>query len=250
MVKNSLGISKEGVAFALEIKETYKKHEPICVPGERTRILMPEHLLNRHLDLSAMEDPLPLALMSVRDSEAPMAMAATARISPIARKKPLVSEVMRIVGEKCRHDEVRRCIAILHENDFSPKAIGAVVRQTNTVIIQTRKQFSLALRQNLHALLEGDMAPRQFVIEFFELTENGNLRSDIRQRLVTSLLLSKTVRPGIKFLFLENFDRLPEAVRMSIIKDVLKAPEGHHLEVIKEELAWIVNKEHGPLKYH
>ena len=68
------------------------------------------------------------------------------------------------------------------------------------------------------------------------------------------VLVIPGARPGAlvdKFLFLENFDRLPEAVRMNIIKEVLTAPENHHTEVIKEELAWIVNNEKGgSFKYH
>jgi len=251
-VENKLGITKKGISCALDLKESYKSSQPICIPGEKTKILMPEHLLNLKMDLSTLEDPLPLSLMATRDPESPMSLAAAARLSPLAGKNKFVGEVMKIVADASKHENVTEAIALLHENDFHPKAIGEVVRQTNRAIIQARKQFSSALRQNLHALLEGDMMPRAFVLEFFELTENGNLRHDIRKRLVTSLLLSTTMRPSIKFLFLENFDRLPEAVRMTIIQDVLNAPENHHTEVIKEELAWIVNQEKGgsSFKYH
>lgn len=253
MAKRSskLGITKKGIACALDMKERYKTNQPICMPGEKTKIIMPEDLLDIRKDLSNFEDPMPLSLMATRDPESPMSMAAAARLSPKAKDNKFVAEVMSIVADSSKHDNVIHAIKMLHENDFHPKAIGEVVRQTNKVIIQTRKQFSSALRQNLHALMEGDMAPRKFVVEFFELTENGNLRHDIRKRLVTSLLLSTNIRPSLKFLFLENFDRFPEAVRMTIIKDVLTAPENHHTEVIKEELAWIVNNEKGgTFKYH
>ncbi|WP_419797179.1 MAG: hypothetical protein ACNI26_12675 [Terasakiella sp.] len=250
-LESKLGISRKGISCALDLKEKYKTHQPICVPGEKTKILMPENLLNINLDLESLEDPMPLSLMATRDPESPMSMAAAARLSPKAGKNKFVGEVMRIVADASKHENVTHAINMLHENDFHPKAIGEVVRQTNRAIVQTRKQFSSALRQNLHALLEGEMAPRMFVKEFFHLTENGNLRHDIRKRLVTSMLLSTTIRPSIKFLFLENFDRLPEAVRMTIIRDVLSAPENHHTEVIKEELAWIVNNEKGgSFKYH
>ena len=92
-------------------------------------------------------------------------------------------------------------------------------------------------------LMDGAVAPRQFVKEFFRLTEAGNLRNDIRKKLVLSLLLSDTIRPSIKFLFLENFDRFPNPVRMSLITSVLRAEPSHHTELIKEELKWIVAQE-------
>ena len=80
-----------------------------------------------------------------------------------------------------------------------------------------------ALRHNLKALLDGTIAPRRFVAEFFELTEAGNLRSDIRKKLVLSLLLSENIRPSIKFLFLENLNRLPALTRSAIVSGLMDA---------------------------
>ncbi len=54
-----LGITPGGVKTALGIKETYRKGEPICLPGERARILIPENLMNPGMDLLGMEDRLP-----------------------------------------------------------------------------------------------------------------------------------------------------------------------------------------------
>ena len=76
----ALGISAEGVKVALEIKEGYRNRELIAVPGGDGRLLVPEHLLNHELDLRAMEDPLPLAMMATRDPESPMALAAVTRL--------------------------------------------------------------------------------------------------------------------------------------------------------------------------
>ncbi|MEK9661517.1 MAG: hypothetical protein VW644_07265, partial [Alphaproteobacteria bacterium] len=48
-----------------------------------------------------------------------------------------------------------------------------------------------------------------------------------------------TIRPSIKFLFLEHLERLPVTVRNEIINEALKAPNKPTLEAIKQELAWI-----------
>ncbi|HEC14261.1 MAG TPA: hypothetical protein ENI72_00755 [Rhodospirillales bacterium] len=95
----------------------------------------------------------------------------------------------------------------------------------------------------MRALIDGTLAPRQFVQEFFALTEAGNMRSDIRKKLVLSLLLSENIRPSIKFLLLENFHRMPEPVRHGIISAVLNAPPSHHVDVMKVELKWIIRQE-------
>ncbi|MBL6958706.1 MAG: hypothetical protein ISR52_06985 [Rhodospirillales bacterium] len=238
-----IGISQEGLETALEIKENYKQKELVCVPGEKTRILIPEYLMNHDLNLHGMEDPLPLALMAVRDPEAPMALAAATRLSPVAPKSELITGVFAIMGETTRHPLVKQCVKLITENAFSPDAIAKVRRQTSRVIIKTREEYTLALRHNLHGLMDGAVAPRQFVHEFFELTEAGNMRNDIRKKLVLSLLLSDSIRPSIKFMMLENFQRMPKPVRMAIISAVLKAEPTRHIELIKEELRWILTQE-------
>ena len=242
-MSTGLGISKNGIDAAMQVKESYRSGDPVCLPGEPTRILLPEHLINIDLDLSEFEDPLPLALMATRDPESPMALAAATRLSPKAEHQELIAGVCSLVGEKTRHPLVKRSIDLITENDFSPKAVAFVRTRTSQFIVETRRQYAQALKAILRALLDGDMAPSEFVTQFIQLTEAGNLQSDVRQRLVTSLLLSENVRPGIKFLMLEHFDSFPMPTRQGIIQAVAKAPDSRHIDVLKEELRWIVSHE-------
>ncbi|MEK9752913.1 MAG: hypothetical protein VW338_06845 [Rhodospirillaceae bacterium] len=237
---NALGISQEGLKAALEIKQDYREHRPILMPGEQDRILVPETLMNHHIDLLNLEDPLPLAVMAARDPEAPMALAAAARLSPLGGKTRLLSGITQIIAETSRHDTVKECLRFVQERSFEPSAVAEIRRHASKFIIRTRQQYTAALRDNLKNLLDGTVAPRQFVREFFELTEAGNMRHDIRKKLVLSLLLSPTVRPSVKFLLLENFDRMPKPVQAAIISGVLRADPSRHTEVIKEELRYMV----------
>ncbi len=240
---NALGITQDGLKAALEIKTHYRRHEPIVMPGAGDRMLIPENLMNPNLDLMAMEDPLPLAMVASRDPEAPMALAAATRMCPLGASTKLIAGVLQIVGETSRHPLVRECLGFVSESDFDPTTIAEVRRHASRFIVQTREQYTLALRQNLQSLLDGSIAPRQFVQEFFELTEAGNMRNDIRKKLVLSLMLSGSVRPSVKFLMLENFDRLPKSVRRGIMAAVLAAEPSHHIEIIKEELKYMVAQE-------
>ena len=172
-----------------------------------------------------------------------MALAAATRLCPLSGRTKLISGVMQVVGEMSRHPLVRECLKFVSESDFDPTTIAEVRRHTSRFIVQTREQYTLALRENLQMMLDGSIAPRQFVSEFFELTEAGNMRNDIRKKLVLSLLLSGTVRPSVKFLMLENFERLAKPVRVAIISAVLKAEPTRHTEIIKEELKYIVAQE-------
>lgn len=240
---NALGVSREGLAAALSIKQSYKNREPLVVPGEGDRLLVPENLLNTDIDLQGFEDPLALAMMCSRDPESPMALAATARLCPLGDTTPLVKGVVQIIGETSKHDLVRECLKYVTERAFDPQSIGKVRSHASKIVIESRKQFTLALRENLKCLLDGDLAPRQFVGQFFELTEAGNLRHDIRKKLVLSLLLSSSVRPSIKFLMLENFHRMPRSVQQGILSAVTKAEPSRHTDIIREELHYIVTQE-------
>lgn len=245
---NALGITQDGLKTALEIKGKYQKHEPLIMPGAKDRMLVSENLMNHNIDLLGFEDPLPLAMVASRDPEAPMALAAATRMCPLGTSTKLVAGVMQVVGETSKHPLVRECLSFVSESDFNPATIAEVRRHASRFIVQTREQYTLALRENLQMLLDGSIAPRQFVSEFFELTEAGNMRNDIRKKLVLSLLLSGSVRPSVKFLMLENFERLAKPVRASIISSVLQAEPTRHTEIIKEELKYMVANEIGGLE--
>ncbi|MHC8509772.1 MAG: hypothetical protein ACYYKD_10370 [Rhodospirillales bacterium] len=227
----------------MTIKQSYKAHDPICVPGEDTRILSPEHLLNENLDLMGLDDPLPLALVASRDPESPMAIAAVTRLGPLAAHNPFAAGVLEVAADVSRHPLVKECVSLIKQEAFSPDAVANVRRHAQAFVLRSREQYAEALRGNLRLLLDGAIAPRQFVHDFFDLTEAGNLRTEIRKKLILSLLLSDSVRPSVKFLFLENFERLPRAVRIEIVGAVLRADDSRHTDIIKEELRWMVTRQ-------
>ena len=239
-MRNDLGITQEGLKTALKIKEDYRARRPILMPDEDDRIIVPETMLNHNIDLTTFEDPLPLAMMATRDPEAPMALAAAARLSPLGRQNRLLCGVVEIIGETSKHEAVKECLGYVKDRHFEPSAIVEVRRHATKFVVRSRQQYTAALRENLKSLLDGAIAPRRFVREFFELTEAGNMRHDIRKKLVLSLLLSPSVRPSVKFLMLENFHRMARPVQLAIISGVLRAEPSRHTEIIKEELRYLV----------
>ena len=239
-MENELGFTHEGLQAALRIKEDYKAKRPILMPGSKDTLLVPETVMDHNIDLISFEDPLPLAMMASRDPEAPMALAAATRLSPLGGRTKILSGVVEIIGETSNHEAVKECMEYIQDRHFEPSAIVEIRRQASNFIVRSRRQYTTILRENLKALLEGDIVPRQFVREFFELTEAGNMRNDIRKKLVLSLLLSSTVRPSVKFLMLENFSRMARPVQLGIISGVVQAEPSKHLEIIKEELRYLV----------
>ena len=240
---NTLGFTQEGLSLATKVKRDYKSGDPITVPGDDKRILLPEYLLNRQIHLEGFEDPLPLALVSTRDPESPMAISAAIRLSPLAGKKKLIRGVFDIVKETTKHDAVRKCIDLVTEHDFDPAAIKTLSGHASQYVKQARERYSIALKNNLKALMDGELEPRIFVEQFFALTEAGNLRQEIRKKLVVSLLTAPNIRPSIKFLFLENFERFPAMVRDMIVRELMATPDRPHMDMIRDELKWMAAEE-------
>jgi hypothetical protein len=238
-----LGITEDGLKAAMKIKGQYRRKEPLILPGVDDRVLIPENFMNAGLDLKNLGAPLPLAMVASLDPEAPMALAAAARMCPFGGKTDLLDGILHVVGETSRHPLVRECLEFVCDSNFDPVTIAEVRRHASRFIVKTRHQYTAALKQNLQLLLNGSIAPSQFVKDFFLLTEAGNMRNDIRQKLVLSLLLSGAVRPSVKFLMLENFERLAKPVRRGIMAAVLKAESTRHIEIIKEELKFMIAQE-------
>jgi len=237
--KNNLGFTQEGLELALDLKEKYQNYLPLVVPDGDQKLLMPEHLLNVDIDLQVLEDPLPLAMVATRDPDSPMSVAAAVRMSVMSQRTPLVTEVFGMLGQTSKHPAVKQCVGLVTESAFNPKVIGKVHRNAKQFVSLSRKRYTEALKENLRQLIDGNLNPRTFVAEFFELSEAGNLRVDIRKRLILGLLKSDTIRPSIKFLFLENLERLPAGIRIEIINETMSAANKPSLEAIKQELAWI-----------
>ena len=236
---STLGFTQKGLDLALSLKDNYSGGKPLLVLDKVDKLLMPEHLLNRNIDLQTYEDPLPLAMVASRDPDSPMSIAATIRMCDSAAEMPLVTEVFSMLCETSKHSVVKQCVELVTESNFHPQVIGKIQTNAHKFVALSRKRYTEALRNNLKFLLEGQIEARTFVNDFFKLSEAGNLRVDIRKRLILGLLISDKIRPSIKFLFLENLERLPLGIRRDVINEVINSPDKPNLEAIKQELAWL-----------
>ena len=236
---NIIGITKQGLDLAMSLKDSYASGRPIPVLEKEDKLLMPEHLLNQNIDLQIFEDPLPLAMVASRDPDSPMSVAAAVRMCGNAAETPLVKEVFRMLTETSKHPVVKECVKLIATSSFNPRVVGRVHNNAKEFVALSRKRYTKALKNNLKYLLDGELEARTFVTEFFELSEAGNLRIDIRKKLILGLLVSERIRPAIKFLFLENLERLPVGVRREIINAVINSPDKRCLEAIKQELTWL-----------
>lgn len=244
MSKN-LGFTRSGLDLALQLKRNYSDGKPRIMLGASDTLLMPEHFLNHNIDLQFYEDPLPLAMVAARDPDSPMAVSAAVRMCGIDSKSSFTHEVFGLLKETSKHKVVRTCVDLVLDNSFNPKTVGRFRCSAERFVALSRKNYTELLKRNLRRLLEGEFDARLFVSEFFKLSEAGNLRIDIRKKLILGLLLSERIRPSIKFLFLENLDRLPTTFKKDIINVINNSPSKGNLDIIKKELMWMQGRHSG-----
>ncbi len=239
-----LSVSKESLDLVDKLKKQYQNNNPITMPGTQRDIILPDSLLQNNVDLSVLDSSIPLALIASKDPEPTMAMAASVRMSPKAFQEKLVPDVLRMIAEKTPHNEVRKGIDLMIEHDFNPQAIAHVMRHTQGSIIQARTVYSNKMLNNLNEFLNGTVDSKLFLDKFLKLSGTGNIKTEIQTRLICSLITSKNIRPKIKFMLLEKFDRLPPPIKYAIVDKVLNAPSSEkHIDILKEELSWIVKED-------
>ena len=243
-MSDNLGITPEGVHFALSIRDAYRRGEPLLIPGAQSsdKILIPEHLLNPDLDMDGYDGPMALAVMAAKDPESAMALAAAARLGPRGRDRKLIGGVYEVIGDTSRHALVRDCVHLVTREAFSPNAIQEVRHRASHHVFETREQYRAAMTENLRDLLDGRQTPREFLDDFIELAGAGNLHLDIYKRLVVRLIRSEAVRPCLKFMILERLDQFPKLVQLQIVTTVNAAPKTPEHETLKRELRWIYER--------
>ena len=245
-----LGLTCEGLAFALDIKERYKREEPLLVPGAASsdNILIPEHLLNPDLALCDYDDPMALAVIATKDPESPMSLSATVRLGPLAQKSALVEGMVSLIGEATKHELVADCCKLISNEAFSPEVLSELRHRASHHVFQTREEYRTAMTGNLKKLMRGQMTPGEFLAEFIELARYGNLRLDIYKRLIVKLMRSEGVRPSLKFMILEQLNLFPKVVQLHIVTAVNAGPNTAEFQALRRELQFIYDIRSEPMQ--
>ncbi|HYD30721.1 MAG TPA: hypothetical protein VEB64_07645 [Azospirillaceae bacterium] len=230
------GATDSGLAFAFKLKDKYNQGQGLSIPGDDGWMLSPEYLLNKELYLGHFDDTLVLAMMAARDPSNVMSLAATARLSPRARRRDLVGEILVSVGSESKHDKVRQCVEMAASTSFSDDSVNEIKHIIKTTITDIRKEYFDEMKRSLSEVLQAAVDPRDFVETFFELSEKALIRLDIYSAMVHSLIRSTKVRPLVKILMIENIHRMPKKVKYEVVATIQQMgtdPRNHYL---KQEL--------------
>ena len=92
------GVTDSGLAFAFKLKDKYREGQCLGLPGDDGWLIGPEYMFNRDLSLGHFDDSLVLAIIAARDPSNVLSLAATARLTPRATDRELVSEILTGVG--------------------------------------------------------------------------------------------------------------------------------------------------------
>lgn len=234
--------SSSAVSFAHTIKRRYADGLPLVDPDRPTHRLEPEHLLNGDLHLGPCEHPVVLCLVSTRDPEPSMAMAALARMTPRARDRRMVAGVFGIAVDETRHEPVQDWGRLLLHNDFHPRFEAEFKHATLEQTKEDRDRCRRAMLLNLRHLLDGEIDPDTFFSRFFHLVQEAGVRRETYVQLIQTLLTSKLVRPKVKLMLIDRLERFPLEVRMQVVTSIARCNEDIRLRYLSEELEWALTE--------
>lgn len=230
------GVTDSGLAFAFTLKEKYNQGEGLSIPGDDGWMLSPEYLLNHDLQLGHFDDSLVLAMMAARDPSSVMSLAATARLTPRARRRDLVGEILVSVGSESKHDPVKECVEYAAEHSFNEASVREIRSIIRSTITDIRKDYFDEMKRSLSEVLQVAIDPREFTEKFFELSEKALIRLDIYSAMVHSLIRSPKVRPLVKILMIENIHRMPKKVKFEVVATIQQMGNDSRHHYLKQEL--------------
>jgi hypothetical protein len=235
-------VTQVGQRLARDLREKYREGESLCIPGDNDWLIGPELLLNQDVDIGNFEDPTVLAVVAARDPASAMSLAATARLTPRARKSKLVPEILGEVARSSLHDDVRICIDYAARRSFAPGAQADLERVIRDRINDIRTDCFVKLKNILRDLLETDMAPAPFIDQFFTLSERSRIRGEVYKSMVMTLILSRKIRPMVKVLLINNLGRMPRRVQLDVIAAVSAMPADAEAAYVKTELSYVIEE--------
>lgn len=240
------GLTDKGFAFALDLSDKYKRGMHLSLPDVNGWLVNAEHFLGADWQLGTFEDSMVLATMSVKDPSPVLSLAALARLAPRAGTQELVEEILAGIGDRSSHREVRDTVVFLRDGKMRPEVVAEAQAHARNEIREIRAKGFEALKTVLREVMDGSLGPREFVEEFFELSEKCTIRPEIYAQMLLNLMNSAKIRPLVKLILLENVDRLPTKVRYQVYQTVNALPDMHENFYLKRELAFLLERERAP----
>lgn len=242
-------VTGPGKRLAQSLREKYREGESLCVPGDNDWLIGPELFLNHDVDIGLFEDPMVLAVVAARDPANVMSLAATARLTPRARRSSLVPSILTEVSKSALHDDVRLCIDYAARHSFAPGAQAELEATIKSKISDIRTECFVELRNILRDLLDRDLAPAEFIERFFTLSERSRIKIDVYKSMVMTLITSMKIRPMVKVLLVNNIGRMPRRVQMDVISAVTSMPNDIETAYVKTELAFVIEDSRRTTKH-
>lgn len=229
-------LSEQVISFARDLKARYRIGLPVLAPTDDERPLRPEEVVNRDLDLGFYENPIVLSLIASRDPMTSTALAASARLIYASREQRLIGAIATVAGEMSKHADVRNGIGLAARYKFNPTIAERVADMSMRRVEQDRQQSLQQLVDLVHRLRRGDPVGPNFVADLLRHAYAANLRPEVLQRTVLSILESPTLRSKIKLSLIENLHYFPRHLLVAVATQVNRMPFDSDHAFLKREL--------------
>ena len=231
----SFVLNDQVIDLARQVNRMYRTGLPLLTTEDQSQPIGPDDVLDPDQCIGPLDHPLVLAIMAAKDPFVGMSLAASVRMMPQAHEQRLVAEIVKLVGEVSRHDEVQETCYLAAKDDFAPKVVFGLRKKAEIRIDDARQ---IAMRQLIDAiktLSDGTIVEEPFIDRLLGIVYRCDLRPDTFRNIFVKILLSDRIRARVKLMVIDRLHQFPIQARLELITRLRAvAAGGEHAFLLRE----------------
>jgi hypothetical protein len=233
---SALIMNEEAENCVREVKGRYKRGLPALAPTREERPLKASEMVNRDLDLGAMQHPVMLTLMASRDPFVSTALAASSRLMWDAADREIIAGLAGMIGQISQHEDVRTTADVAARYHFDPEFVQEIGVIAVNRVPEEQDRAMNALSDLLRSVRQLREAPKDFILRLLRLGYACNLSRDTFERLLMSMIRSPDLGPRIRVSVSDNLHLFPRHLLIAVAMEVSRLPGRADCEMLKREL--------------
>lgn len=228
-------LNDQVVDLARQVNRMYRTGLPLLTTEDHARPIGADDVLDPGQSIGALDHPLVLAIMAAKDPFVGMSLAASVRMMPEAQEQRLVAEIIKLVGEVSRHDEVQETCYLAAKDDFAPKIVSGLRQKAEVRIDDARQTAMRQLIDAIKTLSDGVVVEDKFIDRLLALVYRCDLRPETFRNIFVKILMSDRIRARVKLMVIDRLHQFPIQARLELVNRLRTvAGGGEHAFLLRE----------------
>lgn len=232
----SFVLNDEVIDLARQVNRMYRTGLPLLTTEDQERPIGPDDILDPDQCIGPLDHPLVLAIMAAKDPFVGMSLAASVRMMPEAHEQRLVAEIIKLVGEVSRHDEVQETCYLAAKDDFAPKVVFGLRQKAELRIDDARQNAMRQVIDAISVLSDGALVEGPFIDRLLSLVYRCDLRPETFRNIFVKILMSDRIRARVKLMVIDRLHQFPIQARLELVNRLRAVATGSEYAFLLREI--------------